>query len=68
MLGFFLDAVMEAALYCGVWASHCISFSCYRAQAQQLGPVVFIALQHVLSSRSRDHSCVPCTGRQMLLH
>ena len=39
-----------------------------RAQAQQLWRPGLVASQHVGSSRTRDQTCVPCTGRQILIH
>ena len=39
-----------------------------RAQAQQLRCTGLAALWHVGSSRTRDRSCVPCTGRRILNH
>ena len=39
-----------------------------RAQAQQLWRTGLIALWHVGSSRTRDQTRVPCTGRQILNH
>ena len=49
-----------------VWASHCGGFS-RRAQLQGAGLRSWLtclaALQHVESSRTRDQTCVPCTGK-----
>ena len=37
-------------------------------QARELRCTGLVALWHVESSRTRDQSCVPCTGRQILNH
>ena len=37
-----------------------------RAQAQQLWCTGLVALRHVGSSQTRDRTCVPCIGRQIL--
>ena len=39
-----------------------------RAQAQQLWHTGLAAPRHVGSSRTRDRTCVPCIGRQILNH
>ena len=39
-----------------------------RAQAQQLWHMGLVAPQHVVSSQIRDQICVPCIGRQILIH
>ena len=51
---------------CGSRASHCSGFSSRRAQA--LGHVGLAALMYVGSSRTRDQTRVPCTGRHILNH
>ena len=33
-----------------------------------LGSMGLVAPQHVESSRTRDGTCVPCIGRQILIH
>ena len=61
---------------CGAWASHCIDFSCCRAQAlgsvgfincsvwiQCLQPMGLVAPRQVESSWTRDPTHVPCIGR-----
>ena len=53
-------------LLCGSRASHCSGFSSCRAQA--LGHVGLAALMYVGSSRTRDQTRVPCTGRHILNH
>jgi len=58
---------------CGVWPPHCGGFSPCRAQApehglQWLWLSGLVALWHVGSSQTRDQTCVPCTGRQILNH
>ena len=40
----------------------------FRAQAQQLWLSGLVAPWHVGSSRTRDRTCVPCIGRQILNH
>ena len=58
---------------CGVWASHCIGFSC---GVQALGHTGFstcgcmgpVVPQHVESSWIRDQTHVPWTGRRILNH
>ena len=49
------------------WAFHCGGFSWCRAQLQGAGlrswHTCLAALQHVESSRTRDQTCVPCTGK-----
>ena len=54
-------------------ASYCGSFS--RRRAQPLGPVGSVVVAHwlsfpwhVKSSRTREQTCVPCTGRWVLNH
>ena len=51
-------------------ASHCSGFSCCGAQAlwypQYLWCPGLVSPMHVESSRPRDQTCVPCTGRQIL--
>ena len=63
---------------CGAWASRCGGFSC---EARALGAqasvaaarglsncsVGFVALQHAESFVIRDQTCVPCTGRWILI-
>ena len=58
---------------CSAQPSHCDGFSCCAAQAlghrlQQLWHTGLVAPQHVGSSQTRDQTCVPCTGRQILNH
>ena len=53
----------------GAWASHCHGFSSYRAQL--LGTWVSVVVMywlnwHVGSFWTRDQTCVPCIGRQIL--
>ena len=44
-------------------------FTCgSRARAQQLWRSGLVVPQHVESSWTRDHTCVPCIGRQILIH
>ena len=51
---------------CGAWASHCRGSSCYGAQAQQLSYMGLVTLSHVGSFQTRDQTCIPCIGRQIL--
>ena len=58
---------------CGLQASHCGCFSCWRAQAlEHMGSVVVVCglscPMHVGSSWTRDQNHVPCTGRQIPNH
>ena len=58
---------------CGTQASHCSGFSCCGGQTLgMLASVVvaygLVALQHVGYSQTRDGTCVPCIGRQILYH
>ena len=46
LVAFFFLAVL--GLYCGAWASHCVGFSCCRAQA--LGAQASVVVAHRLSS------------------
>ena len=39
-----------------------------RARAQQLWRSGLVVLRQVESSWTRDHTCVPCIGRQILIH
>ena len=57
---------------CCVWASHCSGFSYCGACAlghrfSSCGPWAY-ALKHVGPSWTRDGTCVPCIGRQILNH
>ena len=65
---------------CSTQASHCggprgaeqrcpgckLRYAVSRARAQQLRGAGFLAPQHVGSSQTRDHTYVPCIGRQTL--
>ena len=55
---------------CSAWASHCGSFSCCRTWA--LGSVgwiiVCMGLVALWSFWTRNWTCVPCIGRQILNH
>ena len=59
---------------CGAWTSHCSCFFCCGAQALGcVGSVVvwlpgLVASRQVESSRKRDETCVPCSGRQIPNH
>ena len=58
---------------CGAWDSHCGGVSCCRAQVlgtwvQQLWCMHLDALWHVESVWTRDWTCVPCIGGQILNH
>ena len=53
---------------CGAWAPHCCGFSCCRTWAQSLWLTGLVALRPVWSSWTRDRTCVPCIGRQILNH
>ena len=52
---------------CGVQAQQ-LWLTGSRAQAQQLWCMGLVALRQVGSSRAKDHTCVPCIGRQILNH
>ena len=78
-VGFLSLQWVGATLHGGAWASHCSGFSCCGAQAIGLvGPkaVGFSAcgaqaqlLQGTWNaSRTRDQTCVPCTGREIPIH
>ena len=59
--------------HCGVGASHCSDFSWYHSWALEhelssCGAWALAAQQHVESSRTRDRTCVPCIGSQILNH
>ena len=59
---------------CSAQASHCVGFSCFRAQVlgcpglSSCGTQLLVAPQPVRSSQTREQSCVPCIGRQILNH
>ena len=58
---------------CIAWFSHIRGFSCCRAwalehQARLLWHTGLVSLLHVESSQIRDQTCVPCIGRQILIH
>ena len=56
---------------CGAQASHCGGLSCgggSRVLAQQIWHSGFSCPRHVGSSWTRDQTCVPCIGRQILIH
>ena len=59
---------------CGAWTSHCSCFFCCGARALgRVGSVVvwlpgLVASRQVESSRKRDETCVPCSGRQIPNH
>ena len=50
---------------CGMWAPQ-LWCADSRAQAQQLWHTGLVAPGRVGSSRTRDRTCVPCSGRQIL--
>ena len=45
-----------------------MGFSNCGAWAQLLRCINLVALRHVGSSWTRDQTCVPCIGRQILIH
>ena len=51
-------ASLVGSMGSGVWS----------VQAQQLWPESLAALRHVGSSQTKDQTCVPCIGRQILNH
>ena len=51
---------------CGAWAPGCVDFRNCGSGALELTGLV--ALWHVGSSRTRNHTCVSCIGRQILYH
>ena len=53
---------------CSARVSPCGGFSCCGEQAQWLWPMGLVALWHVESSQTRDGTCVPWNGRQILNH
>ena len=58
--------------YCGAWTLGTrvpqVWFVGFRGWAQQFWPIGFIPIWHVESSWIRDQTCVPCIGRQILIH
>ena len=48
--------------------SRCMGFRNCGAWAQLLRCINLVALRHVGSSWTRDQACVPCIGRQILIH
>ena len=71
--GFLQLQQLGVTLHRGARASHCRGLSCCgsqapHAQAQQLWLTGLVAPWHVGSSRTRDRTCVPCIGRQILNH
>ena len=52
---------------CSAQSSHCAGFSC-GAQAVGHRHTGLVAPQHVGSSQTRDQTCGPCIGRQILNH
>ena len=53
----------------GAWASHCHGFSAHRAQLLRAWASVLVMYWlngHVGSFWTRDQTCVPCIGRQIL--
>ena len=72
--------IVVALSCCGAQALGCLGFSncCTRAQwsqlvgsrvrAQKLWRTGLVAPWQVESSRTRDWTCVPCIGRQILIH
>ena len=67
-----LGATSEGLLSnCGAWASHCRGFSCCGARALGCVDSVVVwltglaASRQVESSRKRDETCVPCSGRRI---
>ena len=71
---FSLCGKQELLSSCGAQTSHCSSFSCCRAwlqskqEAQWLYCISSTTLQPVESSQTRDQTCAPCIGRQILNH
>ena len=59
---------MQAFSVCSVQASHHGGFSCYGEQALGSAGSVVVAHRHEESSRTRDRTCAPYTGRQILNH
>ena len=53
---------------CGTQALERMGFSSCGVWAQQLWRAGLVALQHMGSSRTRDRTRVPCTGRWILNH
>ena len=61
----------QAFSSCGKWASHCSDLSCCRAhslgtRAQRLWCPALAAPRYAESSRTRDWTLAPCTGRRIL--
>ena len=52
---------------CGAWTQQ-LCFLGSRAQNQELWHTGLVAPQHVGSSWTKDQTCVPCIGRQILNH
>ena len=53
---------------CGAQAAHCVVTSLVEHGRQQLWHMGWATSRHVGSSRTRDRTHVPCTGRQILNH
>ena len=58
----------EQRLLSSAPASRCVGSPYGKAGAQYLWLRGLVAPQHVGSSQTRDQTCVPCTGRQILNH
>ena len=52
----------------GYSSLQCAGFSYCRVQAQQLWHTGLVAPRHVEFSLTKDQTCVPCIGRQILNH
>ena len=78
----FSSCSKQELLLIAVLVSHCYSYSCCgaqalehrlkkkkkRTQAQYLCCLGLVAPRHVVSSQTRDQTCVPCIGRWILYH
>ena len=68
-MGFSLVAVSRGYLHvvCGLLIV-VTSLVAEHRQVQQLWHPGSVALEHVGSSQTKDPTCMPCIGRQILLH
>ena len=62
----FLYLRRGGATLCSTQVSHWGGFSCFRARALDTQASLAMVLGHVESSQTRDQTCVPCIGRQIL--
>ena len=61
-----LSLVLWVGGYSLLRCTHCSDFCCCGAWASGVLVHQFSAPQHVGSPKTRDHTCVPCTGRWIL--